>query len=55
MYLEERLLMEDHKVKLLKKFKNELEKNAFNGPNYQLFLKTQEDLTHLDKHFSVEL
>lgn len=55
MYLEEKLLMEDHQIKLLKKFKAELEKNVFNGPNYQLFLKTQEDLCQFDRTFSVDL
>lgn len=33
--------MEDHQVKQLKKFKSELEKNAFDGHNFQIYLKTQ--------------
>jgi hypothetical protein len=47
--------MEDHQIKQLKKFKNELEKNMFKGEHYQLFIKTQEDLAYLDKSLTIEL
>ena len=55
MYLEEKLLLEDHQIKQLKKFKNDLEKKAFNHNNYQLFIRTEEDLTLLDKNLAFEL
>ena len=55
MYLEEKLLMEDHQIKLLKKFKAEVDKNEFKHSNYHLFIKTQEDLTSLDKTINFDL
>ena len=53
MYLEEKLLMEDHQIRQLRKFKSELEKNMFQHQNYQVFVKSEEDLTLVNRNIGV--
>lgn len=55
--LEEKLLVQDHQVKQLKRFRNDLEKNVFVSQvdNLQIYLKCEQDLAHYPREVAITL
>ena len=47
--------MEDHQVKKLKRFKQSLENNMFRNKEYELFVRTEEDLSCVQRNVDVDL
>lgn len=47
------MLVEDHQIKQLKKFKQTLEKNMFNHERYTVYIKTEEELDAVERNLTI--